>query len=298
MRYLTGAGLVVAAGVAWSVQGVLIAQIETAQSWTVLFWRSLGMLPVLLLWIGPRQAGPAIRAMGWAGVIGGAGLVFAFGGAITALQSTTVANAVLLFSASPFIAALLGRLILREPVSLVTWGAICVALAGIVIMVGGIGQIGGLTLFGTAAALLSATGFAGFTVALRWGHVANTLPAVLLGGAFATLTGAFGATLSGQGLDASAHDALLSMAMGAVTLVGGMLLYTAGSRVVPAAQATLLSLVEVLLALVWAWALLGETLSTSTALGGAVLLAAVTLNAAVGLGAPLSPRSREISPGG
>ena len=143
MRYLTGAGLIMLAGVVWSIQGVLIRQLDEAGSWAVLFWRSSGMVPVLMLWIGPGNVLPALRQVGWAGVVGGLGLVLAFGGAIVALQSTTVANAMLLFSASPFFAAVFGRVLLKEPVSLPTWGAILLALVGILVMVGGIGQIGG-----------------------------------------------------------------------------------------------------------------------------------------------------------
>ena len=291
MRYLTGAFLILLAGMVWSVQGVMIRQIHEAGSWAVLFWRSLGMLPVLVLWIGPRNIAPAIKGVGWAGVIGGLGLVLAFGGAIAALQSTTVANAVLLFCASPFFAAIFGLILLRERVALPTWGAIFLALAGIVIMVGGVGQIGGGTAFGSAAALLSAAGFAAFTVALRWGHLTNMLPAVLLGGIFSIIAGGATALATGQNLAIPPIEATIALVMGAVTLTGGMFLYTTGSRVVPAAQATLLSLVEVLLAPIWAWAILNETLSTNTALGGAVLLAAVTLNALIGM----RQRSRPLS---
>lgn len=282
MKYLTGALLIVLAGVLWSVQGVLIRQIHEAGSWAVLFWRSLGMLPVLVLWLGPGRVGPAIRAVGLAGAVGGLGLVLAFGGAIVALQSTTVANAVLLFSASPFLAALLGMVLLKEPVSWPVWGAILLAVVGILIMVGGVGQIGGGTALGSAAALLSASGFAAFTVALRWGHLTDMLPAVLLGAVFAALAGGTLALATSQPLAIPPQEAALAFAMGALTLTGGMLLYTSGSRVVPAAQSTLLSLVEVLLAPVWAWAVLSETLSPNTALGGTVLLIAVILNALAG----------------
>lgn len=285
MRFLTGAGLILLAGVVWSVQGALIRQLHGSGSWVVLFWRSMGMVPVLLLWIGPTRVLPALRQVGVAGAMGGLGLVFAFGGAIVALQSTTVANAVLLFSASPFFAAVLGRVLLKEPVSLPTWGAIVLAVAGILIMVGGVGQIGGGQVLGTAAALISAAGFAAFTIMIRWGRLADMLPAVLLGGMFSTAAGAGAAVVSGQVLAVSPHDAALAFGMGAVTLTGGMYLYTKGSQVVPAAQATLFSLVEVLLAPIWAWAMLGETLSANSAWGGAVLLAAVVLNAGLGLGA-------------
>lgn len=283
MKYTTGAALIILAGVLWSVQGVVIRQIHEAGSWAVLFWRSLGMLPVLALWIGPGRIRPALHGVGWAGVIGGLGLVLAFGGAIVALQSTTVANAVLLFSASPFIAAIFGLLLLKEPVRAATWGAILLAIAGIVIMVGGVGQIGGGTALGSAAALASCSGFAAFTVALRWGHLTDMLPAVFLGGLFATCAGGAAALIAGEPLAIPPAEAATAMAMGALTLTGGMFLYTSGSRAVPAAQATLLSLVEVLLAPVWAWAILNETLSPNTALGGSVLLAAVVLNALFGM---------------
>jgi len=283
MRYLTGAGLIMLAGVVWSIQGVLIRQLDEAGSWAVLFWRSSGMVPVLVLWIGPGNALPALRQVSWAGVMGGLGLVLAFGGAIVALQSTTVADAMLLFSASPFFAAVFGRILLKEPVSFPTWGAILLALVGILVMVGGIGQIGGGQVLGTAAALTSAAGFAAFTVAIRWGHVADSLPVVLLGGIFSAIAGAVAALIAGQTLAVPPFEAGLAFGMGVVTLTGGMYLYTKGSQAVPAAQATLLSLIEVLLAPGWAWIFLSETLSANTALGGAVLLAAVGLNAGFGL---------------
>ena len=76
-----------------------------------------------------------IRKAGLASVVGGLALVFAFAGGIFAVQSTTVANALLLLSATPFIAALLGWLILREDVRSGTWIAMAVAMIGITVMV-------------------------------------------------------------------------------------------------------------------------------------------------------------------
>jgi drug/metabolite transporter (DMT)-like permease len=205
------------------------------------------------------------------------GLVAAFSGAIYSFQTTSVANAVLLFTASPFFAALLGRVLLGEAVSALTWFAIGLAILGVGVMVGG--GIAGGTLIGNVAALLSALGFAVFSVALRWRHLANMLPAILLGGLLAMAAGAIGTGLSGLTLLVPARDVAIALGMGAGTLAGGLILYTIGSRAVPAAQATLISLVEVLLAPVWAWAFLGEITTTGTLIGGAVLLAAVILNA-------------------
>jgi DME family drug/metabolite transporter len=280
MRFGAGVGLIVAAGVLWSLQGLLIRQIDSAGPWAILFWRSLGMIPVLAAFLAWRAGGsplPAIRRVGLAGALGGLGLVAAFGGAIVALQSTTVANAVFLFAASPILAALLGFLALRERVPPATGAAIAVAMAGIFVMVRE-GLAGGAAV-GNAAALLSALGFAAFTVTLRWGRLHDTLPTVLLGAAFAVIAGALAAALAGQPLIVPLADILWSLGMGAVTLSAGMVLYTLGSRTVPAAQATLLSLTEVLLAPLWVWLLLDEGASAATFAGGAILLGAVAFNA-------------------
>ena len=182
MTYAAGAGLVFLAGVVWSVQGLLIRNIQDAGPWVILFWRSAGMVPVLVVWIGLDARGRVwdqIRAVGWPGLVGGAGLVAAFSGAIYSFQTTSVANAVLLFTASPFFAALLGRVLLGEAVSALTWAAIGLAVLGVAVMVGG--GIAGGTMIGNAAALVSALGFAVFSVTLRWRKQANMFPASLLG---------------------------------------------------------------------------------------------------------------------
>jgi drug/metabolite transporter (DMT)-like permease len=142
--------------------------------------------------------------------------------------------------------------------------------------------VAGGAIAGNIAALLSALGFATFTITLRWGKLANMLPAVVLGGLFSMVAGALVVGYQGGSLAIPAAEIAISAGMGAVTLAGGMVLYTIGSRVIPAAQATLLSLVEVLLAPIWVWAFLGETATAATFIGGAVLLVAVVLNALIG----------------
>lgn len=288
MRYGTGVALVVVAALMWSLMSLAIRLIEGADTWQVLFWRSAGMVPVLVVLILARSGGlwAPLRAVGLAGVIGGAGLVAAFAGAIFAVQTTTVANAVFLYAASPFLAAILGWLILGEKVAPATWAAIGLAGVGIFLMVRE-----GLSLgmgAGSAAALLSAAGFAAFTLALRWRRLGDMYPALLIG-ALMSMGVAAMVTLSGGGtLAVSLHDAGLALAAGAVLLGMGLALYTLGSRAVPAAELTLLAMIEVLLAPVWVWLVVGETASPGTWIGGAVLLAAVAGNALVGLrrGAP------------
>jgi drug/metabolite transporter, DME family len=186
MQYRTGAALVMAAAFLWSLQGLMFRQIETAGPWETLFWRSAGMIPVLavfIAWLAEGRFLAAMRGVGRAEVIGGLCLVLAFGGTVYAIQTTTVANAVFLFAASPFIAAFLGWALLGERVRRATWISIVVVLVGIGIMVQGGLERGAL--LGNVAALTAAAGFAVFTVILRAGGRADTLPVVFLGGVFA-----------------------------------------------------------------------------------------------------------------
>ena len=284
MTYARGVLLVVLAGLLWSFMGLAVRHIDTAGTWAILFWRSAGMVPVLMAFIAWRSGGhplERLRRVGVAGVLGGLGLVFAFAGAIYALQATTVANAVFLFAASPFMAALLGWIILREPVRPATWAAIAVAGVGMFVMVRD-GLAGGETA-GNLAALLSAFGFATFTLTLRWGRLEDMMPAVVLGGLFSMAVAVIVLGVRAEVLAVPVRDIVISVAMGSGMLATGMALYTLGSRVVPAAELTLLSMVEVLLAPVWVWLVLGETASAGTFLGGGILLLAIAGNALSGL---------------
>ena len=291
MTYGKGVLLVVLAGLLWSFMGLAIRHIDTAGTWAILFWRSVGMVPVLMAFIAWRSGGHPVdrlRRVGFAGVLGGLGLVFAFAGAIYALQATTVANAVFLFAASPFMAALLGWIILKEPVRPATWAAIAVAGVGMFVMVRD-GLAGGETA-GNFAAVLSAFGFAVFTLTLRWGKLEDMMPAVVLGGLFSMAVAVIVLGVQGEVLAVPVTDIVISVAMGAGMLASGMALYTLGSQVVPAAELTLLSMVEVLLAPIWVWLILGETASAGTFLGGGILLLAMAGNALSGLRRkPLAP---------
>ncbi|MCV2870489.1 DMT family transporter [Defluviimonas sp. WL0002] len=284
MRYGTGVVLVVVAGLLWSGFGLAVRHLDGAGAWAVVFWRSVALVPALMLFVSWRSRGQAMRrvlATGWSGVVGGLCLIAASLGGIYSIQATTVANAVFLFAAAPFLTAVLGWALLGERVRGATWASIALAAVGIFIMVREGLALGALD--GNLAALGSALGFAGFTVAIRSGRQGDMMPTVVLGGVFTMIAAAFVAPAMGETLWVSTHDIILSMAMGACLLATGMALYTIGSRVIPAAELPLLSIVEVLLAPVWVWLFLGETASGGTVLGGTILVSAVVLNALSGM---------------
>ena len=284
LNYRQGVFLVLLAGVFWSTMGLGIRFMEVANVWQILFYRSWALSPFLFLVIALRSGGrplPVIRRVGPAGVVGGLGLVLAFAGGIFALQSTTVANAMFLFAAAPFFAALLGWFILREGIRSATWIAMAVAVIGISVMVWEGISLGQMS--GNLAALLSALGFAVFTIALRWRKLDDMMPTVFLAGIFTIITSGIVCYSAGYTLDIPLNDILISLSMGVFQVGAGLTIYTIGSKSVPAAELTLLSMTEVVLGPFWVWIVLGEVASLYTLLGGTVLLAAIAGNALSGL---------------
>ena len=275
----TGIYYVIIAGALWSMMGIGIRLIEDANVWQILLYRSTSLvifLYIVLLFrrkINPfsliyRAQAPAFFAA--------AGLFVAYSGGIYSIQNTTVANAMLLFASAPFITAILGYFLLREKVSYYTITAICLAVLGIVVMV--FDSIGANTLKGSIAGVISALGFSIFTISLRWGKEIDMLPSVFLSGLLAislTLTICYY-----QNLDIllTPSSAILAWGLGVFQVGIGLVFYTVGSKSVPAAELTLLSLSEVLLGPFWVWLFLGEKASPLTLLGGAVLLLAIVYN--------------------
>ena len=274
---------VFAAGVLWSTVGLGIRMIEDAVVWQILLYRSISMSLFLYMVIRLRSGESPflqIRRIGLPVVVAGLSLVAAYSGGIYAIQNTSVANAMLLFATAPFMAAVLGWLVLREPVRAATWIAIAVALGGILIMVSD--KTGDVAVQGSLAALGSALGFAVFTVALRWGRSGEMLPSVFLSGLFAIVI-TFGiCQILELSVVLSLQDGGVAMGMGVFQVGAGLILYTLGSRSLPAAELTLLSLAEVLLGPLWVWLFLNETASLNTLVGGAVLLIAIAGNAVSG----------------
>ena len=278
--YKIGLLLILSAGICWSFMGLGIRFMESANVWQILFYRSCALAVFLFIIISFRSKNrpmTAIRDAGITAVVGGTGLVFAFSGGIFAIQSTSVANAMFLFAAAPFIAAFLAWIFLNEVVERRTWVTMAFALLGISIMVSE--GISAGRLAGNLAAIVSAIGFAVFTVALRWGNINDMMPTVLIAGIFSIITSSLVCAFKGYSLNLPSNDLIISLVLGFFQVGLGLSLYTLGSKSVPAVQATLLSMTEVILGPVWVWLFLNEIPLFYTILGGAILLLALASNA-------------------
>jgi drug/metabolite transporter, DME family len=283
---LVGIVLVLGGATCWSLGGVLVRLTDGIDIWQIVFFRAVVMLVVIGAWIWSihgRRSLAVMRRAGVPAIIAGvasglAGLAF-----VASLFHTSVAQAVLMMGLSPFFAALLGWWILREKVRGATWAGMMIALAGLVIMLAG--GPGGGSFVGSILALYFAFAFACYSVLLRWGQktemvvaqIWNALFLIAFGGIVLLLptplrdSSGFGALAIGW------HNVPVIVFMGAVQLSLGMILFTRGSRTVPAAQLSLLALIEPTLGPLWAWLVVAEVPVPATLIGGGVILAAVAV---------------------
>lgn len=276
-----GVALALASVALWSLSGVLVRLVETAGSWEIVLYRSLVMTVTLLLVLGLRYGRnllAPLRAAGRDAVLAGAALSGASCLFILSLAHVSVANALFMNGISPFLAAMLGWLALREPVSRVTWLGMALAVAGVATMVWG--SLALDRLGGNLMALGSATSFALCSIFLRRGRQADMMPAVLWSGLISTILalGVLGAT-SSLPLTPSPRDLGLCALMGSLQLGLGSILYTLAARHLPAAPLQLLTLVELVLSPLWVWLVVAETPVATTLAGGALILAASILQA-------------------
>jgi drug/metabolite transporter (DMT)-like permease len=266
------------AAICWSTGGILVRQLSIVNAWEIVFWRSLFMAAFVagvLLVLHGRALPRAVRAVGRPGLLSGLFLAGTFFFFIASLTHTTVANTFVLMSVSPFLAAIAGRLVLKEPVPVRTWLAMAVAFAGIVVMFGDAMDSG--RLLGNLLAFGVSICFAAQVTMLRKFHATvDMLPQVMIAGLW-TLVPAF--LLAGP-FAATPRDIAILVFMGCVQLGTGCLLATAASRQLSATELGLLALLEPIIGPLWVWLLMGEDPGGHALAGGALVLAAVIANEA------------------
>lgn len=273
--YARGCALVLMAGAWLSLGGLIVRHIVVADDWQLVFFRSLCAAVgfTLVLFVRDRErTALTFRRSGWPALIAGAAMAVPMITFILSVNATSVANALFLLAVAPFLAAIIGWVVLREAISRPTWIAMATALSGITIMVWNGFTVG--TMFGNVMGLLAALGFATFAVALRFGRDSDMLPAVVYACVFAMIASAAVTAFKGTGFIIPIGEFLLCLVYGAI-MAGAIAVFTFGARSVPPAELTLLSLTEVLLGPFWVWLVLNEVPEILTLVGGAVLMAAI-----------------------
>jgi drug/metabolite transporter (DMT)-like permease len=261
------------AAVAWSTAGLFQRELSVGVG-TQLAGRALFAALGLLAYIALTERGGvlhAFRAIGRGGIAIVVLLAVSSASFLVALNHAPVANVLFMQALAPIIAAALGTL-LGEPVSRRTWLAMAVALAGVGVMVGGPGSASWL---GQGLSLLMAVSFAATLVITRHRRDVSMAPATCLSQVVVFAAAAPFAHVAGVG----AKDATLLATLGVCQIGLGFVFLTIGGRLIPAGEVALITLLEIVLGPIWVWAFLSEEPAAATIAGGAIVLAAVVLQA-------------------
>ncbi len=271
---------VLLAGIFWSFGALVVRYIEDARSvpWQYLFFRGLTIFVILNLYLFLKEGKSFTKyykKIDLSVVIGGMGFATAFMGFIWSITHTSVAITLLMLAAMPFITAILGYIFLKEKVSFTTLTAIIIAAVGVIFMAYSSNKLG--TLFGLMLGLLSALGFSIGSVTLRWNKKTPTFTTVALAGLFCAIISFVLLIFNEDNFFTTFRNSSLSALHGTLVCTG-LILYSIGSKSLPAADLTLLSLTEVLGGIFWVWLPIfgiNEVPTVNTIIGGFIITLAI-----------------------
>jgi drug/metabolite transporter (DMT)-like permease len=272
-----------------SFVGLLMRLVDSADGFQILMYRSASLsVMVAIVACLNRKVGifRFLSSLNKNDVYMGAALAVAFTFYILSMINTSVASTLMILTIVPCITALLAWVTLSEVPTRLTLICMMGAIVGVGLMVNdGVGL--GRTV-GNIYALISAFCFAVMLIFARKSKQADPLGGTFLAGIFSVMIGLFCAQSLGDGIHVSPYDLKLILFMGAFTIGLGIALMTWGTAYVPAAEASLLLLIESLLGPVWVWVFLNEAMTPIEILGGALVLLSVAALAISQRKAPVS----------
>ena len=269
------------AGLSWSFGAVVVRHMDEANSYVFqyLFYRGISIALILLIYLFITEGLNFYKnflKIGISGVMGGIFLAIAFTGFIYSITITSAAVTLFMLAAMPFIAAIFGYFFLNEILRRSTLISMVIAFIGVCIMIINDSITG--TVLGALLGFVSATGFALYTVTIRWKPETPKFTTVVLAGLFCTFFSFIFLGFSFEPFNTMpVKNSYLSLLHG-LFVASGLILYSLGAKYLPAAELALLSLMEVVGGVIWVWLPIfgiNETPSLTVIIGGVIITFAV-----------------------
>jgi len=265
--------IVLFAGLLWSFGPLVVRYMNDPHMvpWQYIFGRGLTIFILLNLYLYFEEGMnfyKNYKKIGKSGLIGGLGLGIAMISFIYSITNTSAAITLLCLAAMPFFTALLAFLFLKEKISLSVWISIFIATIGIIIMA--FGNTEKNSLIGFIFGITSSVGFSVFSVTLRWRKETPKFTTVAVAGLFCFVFAALMILIKNQTFFSTSYNSTMFSLHGTLVCLG-LILYSIGSKAIPAAELTLLSLTEVIGGIFWVWLPLfgiNEIPSSNTIIGG------------------------------
>jgi DME family drug/metabolite transporter len=272
--------IVLIAGIIWSFGPLVVRHMNEPNlvTWQYIFARGLTIFLLINLYLFFEEGKNFYKnyfRIGISGIIGGTGLGIAMITFIYSITNTSAAVTLLCLAAMPFFTALLGFMFLKEKISVNVWIAIVIAVIGIIIIA--LGNTEKSSLLGIVFGVVSSIGFSVFSVTLRWRKETPKFTTVAFAGFFCFAVATIIILSNDLVFFSTSFNGALFSLHGTLVCMG-LILYSIGSKAIPAAELTLLSLTEVIGGIFWVWVpFLGinEIPSTNTIIGGFFLFMSI-----------------------
>ncbi len=264
-EYLKGA-LLTALGVTILSFDALLIRLIDAHSFGLIFWR--GCLLSLVVYIWCKQYRPAGKIFQFDAAMLRSAALFAISSFsfVSAIKITSAANVLVIISATPMVSAVLAHIFLKEKSPPVTWIAIFFCMGGIVWVLKDGWHSG--EMLGDMFAVLCCLGISAKFVNDRHARSRDMTPALILAG---IMMAVIAAGLANPFIMAP-QDWVWIFALCVVVLPSAFILITLGPMRIPAAEVSMMMLLETALGPLWVWLILQEVPPTSTLQGGSVVI--------------------------
>ena len=279
--YIYAFTVVFFAGIFWSFGALTVRYMVDGHDYVFqyLFYRGISISIILLIYLFITERFSFYKnffKIGPSSVIGGLFLATAFTGFIFSITMTTAAVTLFMLASMPFIAAIVGYFVLGEVLKRSTLIAMIVAFIGVCIMIINDSITG--TALGAIIGFISATGFALYTVTIRWKPETPKFTTVVLAGVFCAIFAFFVLEFSFKPfMSMPKINSYLSLLHGFL-VASGLILYSLGAKYLPSAELALLSLMEVVGGVLWVWLPIfgiNEVPSPTVIIGGIIITVAV-----------------------
>jgi drug/metabolite transporter (DMT)-like permease len=265
--------VVLFAGIVWSFGPLVVRSMDSPNlvPWQYIFGRGITIFILLNLYLYFEEGIKFWKnylKIGKSGILGGSALGIAMITFIYSITNTSAAITLLCLAAMPFFTALLAFVFLKEQISLNVWVSIGIATIGIAIMA--FGNTGESSLVGLVFGIFSSVGFSVFSVTLRWRKETPKFTTVAFAGFFCFVFATVMILFKDQAFFSTSYNSSLFSLHGTLVCIG-LILYSIGSKAIPAAELTLLSLTEVIGGIFWVWLPLfgiNEVPDNNTIIGG------------------------------
>jgi len=247
----------------------LFIRLTNISSWELVFYR--GIIPffcllITLLLFYKKNFFNTFYALGFVGLLNAFLIAFGNFTFIASIESTNVANTLIMISLAPFTAAFLSLIFLGENPKIRTWLAMIICFFLILFIFFDSYESNRLIgdLFGFATAFF----IGGSAVAIRYGKKNNFLPSLLLAKLITSIIAIFFVTsFNLQGV-----DIILILTMGIFFVFIPISLITLAPRYIPAYDVELFFLLEAVLGPIWVWIFIKEQPSLDAIIGGICII--------------------------